>query len=240
MAMPTWKEVNQRVQQIAARRGEWAGMPMPVEGTSMTIHPSYPFADALSKTFMAKPSYRECHDPEVDDTAYLVNEWHSYRDGKVLMIWRDKTGFHFSHSSRQNSGPMIIETIGAARAWDFDAELRAQETLKRHLTEWAYQAYIMTGSFLESSKKSGVVYLFRRLRPTIALTANPGFSGKDGGMRILCTLCAHPVGYYNGSWAGALVPTDDVISHLLMMRSDEHYFWRVCNQHPAWAPESGL
>ena len=43
-----------------------------------------------------------------------------------------------------------------------------------------------------------------------------------------------------GSWAGAMVPTDDVIAHLSLMRGDEHMFWKRCNQHPSWRPEAGL
>lgn len=206
----------------------------------MVIHPSYPFAKTLGETFMPEPSLRVCGNGDIDEQVTLRNEWRSYRDGKMLTIWRDKKGFFFTHGSRQNSGPMLIATLGAARAWDFEAELRAQETLMRHVTPWAFQCYIMTGSFLESSARSGVTYLFRRLRPTLALTGNPDSEGRDVGMRFLAALCAHPVGYYDGSWAGALVPTDDVIAHLLLMRSDEHLFWKQCNQHPAWAPEAGL
>lgn len=39
-------------------------------------------------------------------------------------------------------------------------------------------------------------------------------------MRIVACLCMHPIGYYADSWAGALCPTDDVITHLLLMRSE--------------------
>lgn len=59
-------------------------------------------------------------------------------------------------------------------------------------------------------------------------------------MRILACLCLHPLGYYRGSWSGAMVPTDDVIAHLLMVRGDEHDFWRKANQHRPDAPEAGL
>jgi len=59
-------------------------------------------------------------------------------------------------------------------------------------------------------------------------------------VRILACLCAHPIGFYTGSWAGALVPTDDVMAHLLLVRGDEHEFWKQCNQHHPLAPESGL
>lgn len=37
-----------------------------------------------------------------------------------------------------------------------------------------------------------------------------------------------------------MVPTDDVIAHLLLMRGDERLFWRRANQHHPLDPESGL
>jgi hypothetical protein len=50
----------------------------------------------------------------------------------------------------------------------------------------------------------------------------------------------HPLGYYGRSWAGCMVPTDDVIAHLLFMRGDEARFWGQCNHHEPWRPEAGL
>jgi hypothetical protein len=237
---PTWDDVRAGLARAGKKMGEWAGLPMPIEGTRMVIHPSYPFAENLGRTFAAKVSLTVCRDADVKDDIQLRNSWKSYRDGKGLSVWRDGKGFYFTHSPRQNSATMLIDTIGAARAWDYEAELRAMETLRRHVSDWAFRCYSMTGSFLESSPRSGLFYMFRRLRPTVAMTSRPDKNGRDVGVRILCTLCAHPIGFYDGTWAGALVPTDDVISHLLLMRADEHYFWRNCNQHQAWAPESGL
>jgi hypothetical protein len=240
-AMPkTWDEIRAGMARAGKAMGEWAGLPMPMEGMRMVIHPSYPFAENLGKVYNPAPSLRVCRDSDVKETATLRNSWYSYRDGRGIHVWRDEKGFFFTHSPRQNQATMLLDTIGAARAWDYEAEKRAMETLRRHVTDWAFRSYSMTGSFLEASKRSGVIYMFRRLRPTIAMTPRPDRWGRDRGVRILCTLCAHPIGFYDGSWAGALVPTDDVISHLLLMRADEHYFWRNCNQHRPSAPESGL
>jgi hypothetical protein len=88
--------------------------------------------------------------------------------------------------------------------------------------------------FLERSQRSGIMYLFRRLKPTVAINTN----GED--CRVMCTLCMHPIAYYQGSWAGAMCPTDDVVAHLMLMRGDEPMFWRRSNQHPAYRPEAGL
>ena len=81
-----------------------------------------------------------------------------------------------------------------------------------------------------------MAYLFRRLRPTLALR----FNAADGRIRLLAALCLHPVGYYERSWAGAMTPTDDVIAHLLLMRGCEAKFWARAEQHPDWDPAAGL
>ena len=103
-----------------------------------------------------------------------------------------------------------------------------------------FKHYMMTGMFVERSKRSGVTYLFRRLKPTVALAARPGLPETGANMKILCCLCMHPIAYYAESWAGAMVPTDDVIAHLMLMRADERLFWARSNQHPPYRPEAGL
>ena len=239
----SWEDVHAAIAREGKRRGEWAGLPMPIEGMSMMIHPSYPFSQNLAKTFMPTDGVRHvCRSEDVEADTEIRNSWRSFNDGREVTIWRDGKKFRFSHTGRMNTGSMLLSTIGASRAWDFNAEIRAMEALKAKITEWAYQCYVMTGSFLESSPKSHVVYLFRRLRPTVAMSGQPDYKNGRGdqGMRILACLCAHPVGYYNDSWAGALVPTDDVLAHLLLMRSDEHEFWKQANHHHPLAPESGL
>jgi hypothetical protein len=89
--------------------------------------------------------------------------------------------------------------------------------------------YLLIGMFLETSKRSGVTYLFRKLAPTVATKAGP-----DDEMRVLTTLCLHPIGHYENTPCGVMVPTDDVIAHLLLMRGDEAKFWAKANHHPAW------
>ena len=125
-----------------------------------------------------------------------------------------------------------------------DIQGTASVTLAGLLSHRAFKAYMMTGTFLEISKRSGVAYMFRRLRPTLALSMREGSirhgSRGVGGTRILAALCLHPIGYYRGSWAGAMTPTDDVIAHLMLMRGDEAMFWRRANQHAPWRPEAGL
>ncbi len=213
---------------------------MPVKGMSMRIHPAYPFAESLSHTFDPEPSVHKCSTKDVDETLSLRNSWHSYCDCRPLEIWRDAKGFFYCYGPRFNQGTMLLETLRAARSWDFAAEVRAMETLKSHLDEWAYQCYFLTGTFLETSKRSGVHYLFRRLRPTLAMSSRPDKNGKDVGLRFLAALCLHPVGYFEGTWAGAMVPSDDTLAHLLMMRGSEAKFWAHSEQHHPLEPEAGL
>ena len=59
-------------------------------------------------------------------------------------------------------------------------------------------------------------------------------------MRVVAVLCLHPIGYYENTWAGCLVPSDDVIAHLTMMRADEAHYWSKANQHDPASPEAGL
>ncbi len=244
----TWEEVRDALMRAAQLSGEWAGYPMPVDGMSMEIHPSYPFATGLRHKFhpdeQPDPSIwlrdRDVRQ-DVREDVQLRNSWRSHLDGRPIVIWRKGDKFQFRRSFLINHARMILDTLGAARAWDIAAEQRALEALRHHVSEWAFNCYSLTGTFLESSKKSGVIYMFRRLRPTIAMTSRPDYwHGGNTDVRILTCLCAHPIGWYHGTWAGAMVPTDDVISHLLIMRADEHLLWKQCHHIPALSPEAGL
>lgn len=239
----TWDQVRAKLAEVGQSMQEWAGLPMPAKGMRMVIHPSYPFAKKLGETFMPEPvsGVRYCRNEDISEDVELRNEWSSYRDGKTVRIWRDGKKYFHAWGPRVHTGTMLIDSMQAARSWDIQSELRAMETLRRHVTQWAFECYQLTGSFLETSKRSGIHYMFRRLRPTVAMSSQPDYrKGRDVGVRILCTLCAHPVGFYSGTWCGALVPTDDVLAHLLLARADEHLLWKMSEQHHPLAPESGL
>ena len=112
-------------------------------------------------------------------------------------------------------------------------KLQLLGTLLRH---HVFKQYLLTGMFLETSKRSGLTYLFRRLKPTVVLDARD----QAKSIRVLCALCLHPIGFYLESWAGAMTPTDDLIAHLMLMRGDEPMLWRRSNQHEPWHPEAAL
>lgn len=133
---------------------------------------------------------------------------------------------------------MDLQTLGCADVWGIEQETNALALLQSMLRPRSFRQYLLTGMFLETSQRSGVTYLFRRLKPTVACA--PDRKRGNDGMRVLACLCMHPIAYYAGSWAGAMCPTDDVVAHLSLMRADEHMFWKRCNQHPPYRPEAGL
>jgi len=223
---------------LADHGGEYAGIPFPLEGEDLRVHPSYRFAQVFTDATANR--YQKAADAEDPDLPKfsIVNSWRCRRlkvdvyvlqehaDGakRVAMLLPTSTVFQYA-----------MRTLGLVPVWKFTAELKAQEKLLELVTGHAFRSYLITGTFLETSKRSGVTYLFRRCRPTVAMREH-----KPGDVRPLCTLCLHPIGYYDKSYGGSLVPTDDVISHLLLMRGDEHAFWKLANQHPADAPQSDL
>jgi len=221
------------LRELAMQRDEYAGIPMPLDNERLVIEPTYSFAAGLSKRFGADLNG---DDPSGDDHgATVINRFWSDRKRSDILIWRRADGslqwgidpgiHHFGHD---------LSTLGCAEAWGIEQEHKALQlfgTLVRHRQ---MKQYLLTGMFLETSKRSGVTYCFRKLRPTVAIKA------RNGEMRILACLCMHPIAYYAGSWAGAMCPTDDVIAHLQLMRADEHMFWKRSNQHPPYRPEAGL
>lgn len=229
----SWESLRAWLAHCAKEKGEWAGIPTPLNDQPMVIHERYPFAEIFRTRFGVEPSLHVCRVEDVEEDGEIRNEFLSIIYKCRVTIWRSGKKFHVSFS-RSNSGSMLIGSCGASYAWDLNAEIRAMSKLQSLIPDNLFRMYILTGMFMETSKRSKVIYLFRRLRPTVAISA------ALDQLHILCTLCGHPIGYYTDTWAGALCPTDDVISHLLLMRADEHFYWRQCTQHPAWAPESGL
>jgi hypothetical protein len=216
---------------MAERQAEWAGIPMPLDDQQLVVEPSYPWAEALS---------RVARKPADDEFAgwTRINSWYAGRYRCEVEIWADPDGKrHAWYRPAFHHHTHDIQTLGASVAWGLEQEEQALALLASMIRPHAYKQYLLTGMFLESSPRSGVTYVFRRLRPTVALAPD---RGRGEQMRILCSLCMHPIAHYAGSWAGAMCPTDDVIAHLTMMRGDEAMFWKRSNQHPPYRPEAGL
>lgn len=232
----TFDQAKQILATAAKMKGEWAGIPCALDDMRLTLEPRYPYPD-IAKTDASEAAEKmEAFYEELEKKrgTKIVNQWFDGR--RVISVVQDKNGRARHLKSPAYGGRSVdlqINTIGAARAWDVDAEFIALVRLRQLLKEWSWSSYVMTGSFLETSSRSNVMYMFRRCRPTLA------FAHDGEKVKILAALCLHPIGYYHDSFAGVLVPTDDVIAHLLLMRADEKKFWAKANQHHLWEPEAG-
>lgn len=207
---------------------------MPLDGESLVVEPTYPNAAALMAMCGERADEKAEPDPELVGAKVRNTFWSSHKRSDVIIFekadgridWGLQPGIHHLDQT--------LRTLGCAEAWGVEQESAALNLLATLIDHRRFKQYLMTGMFLEGSKRSGVAYLFRRLRPTVALHV------VRGKVRILCALCLHPIAYYSGSWAGAMCPTDDVVAHLMLMRGDETMLWRRANQHAAWLPQAGI
>ena len=217
-----------KLRQLAHSRRDWSGYPMPLEDLSLVVEPTFPRAQEIM-AIGRKPGRDE------DSGAKIRNVFWSWHRRTDIIVWEEDGKIQWGPGGRGTQTDMVLNTLGAADAWGIEQEAAAVDSLGKLLRHRQFKQYLITGMFMERSKRSGVSYLFRKLRPTLAIRTGP-----DDRTRVLCALCMHPIGYYERSWSGAMTPTDDVIAHLMLMRGDEHMFWRRSNQHPAWRPEAGL
>lgn len=232
---------------------DYAGWPMPLDGLELSVesrHPERKLLESLSKPKKQKSRIRvgvtekeDGDSEERDESALrLQRVWWDYKRSRIVYYYwqngRLQKAFKFKHPYVHRLD-LLMNTVAASQGWDYAAELRAQEKLKELIKPHLFEMYQMMGVFMETSPRSGVTYWFRRLRPTVA-TAPLRRWIPDAPLVALATLCLHPVAYYVQSYAGAMVPTDDVIAHLLFMRGDEHGFWKNANQHHPREDEAGI
>lgn len=226
----THDQSRQYLNAIGEHADEYAGIPFPIQGRKMVVHPSYKFAKVVN---------RAAEKPEARPLYKVRNRWARPDGFEVIIADETRTGRVVGWKQPlTNPASMLMATIDAAcsGAWDIEPETVALGKLRSLIKPHLFEAYQLSGIFIETSKRSGLTYIFRRLRPTLVLTPHRDRSE----MQVLCALCLHPIGYYEQSWAGCMVPTDEVVAHLMLMRGDEADFWRQANQHPAWHPSSGL
>ena len=227
--LDNFAHLRNKVREIAEERGEYAGIPMPIEGHPLVIEPEYALGRGLEAIGKAN------HEP-LPEGFNLRNVFWSKRYQSDIYIWDEPDGtLHWAAMPRSRF-ELLANTIDCAYAWGLEQEARAIQLLGTLIKHHQFKMYMLTGVFVESSKRSGIMYMFRKGRPTLALSSNsPGDRAK-----CLCALCMHPIGYYEDSFAGAMTPTDDVIAHLQLMRADEPMFWRRCNQHSPTHPNAGI
>lgn len=220
--------IRNALRQIASERDDWAGIPLPLgDDLPLVVEPKYPNAAGLMA--IGRPDAAE----STAESMKVRNRFWSWRRRCNVIVWNEGERIEWGVDMPKRID-MEMSTLGASYAWGIEQEANATQLLATLVRHHTFKMYMLTGMFLERSERSGVMYLFRRLRPTVAIRE------EKGRLRILCALCLHPIAYYSGSWAGAMCPTDDVIAHLMLMRGDEPMFWRRSNQHPAYRAESGL
>jgi len=221
--------VRNKIRDLSALGNEYAGVPMPIDGEELIVEPSYRFASVFNK-------------PAPEDNGLTAGEkirntfWSHRHRCTVYVIERADGRVESALVRPVHRAMMELRTMGCSVAWGIEQEHNALQLLATLLPHRKFKEYLLTGLIIETSRRSGVSYIFRKLRPTLALKAN----ANNDDMTILAALCMHPIAYYQDSWAGAMCPTDDVIAHLQMVRADEHMFWRRANQHPPHRPEAGL
>lgn len=234
-----WAVERAKYDELSDWAGEWQGLPIPLsEDTPLVLNRDHPLFAIYEPSLS-----RSCRTQDVREDETIINHWYSRRRQCDVYIYeqdgrRKVLAVPVSPDRSMDRLTMWLTTLGASDAWSVDAEVKAMETLSAMLTDRQWRHYLLTGTFLETSERSGVTYMFRRLRPTIALSPR----GRNGQEMMLCiaVLCLHPIGYYDRTWAGCMVPSDDVIAHLTMCRGDEAHFWGKANKHPAHVPQAGL
>lgn len=240
-AQSEWQLLRSKINEIAIERGEWAGYPLPIDGLRLVLEPRFP----LKSMNGARVGNRLHGDATAAPTGEYadwthINSWYSFERNATIHVLKQPSGKSTWGMTGESSGKRLdywMNTLHVAysQAWDSRVERRAIEKLKALVAPQAFEYYEMVGGFLETSKRSGVTYLFRKLRPTITMRPD-----RDGTMRMLAVLCLHPLGYYEDSWAGVQCPTDDVICHLLMMRGDERRYWGKANHHRPQMASAGI
>lgn len=259
----TWDDIRAGIQAVALDRGHYHGYPLPDDNCRLIVSKRFPLQnmygcklgddDEEDEDEQAEEKEEEklYLDRDMIDkfnevarqlgAAQFVNSWFDRRTQFEICLWRTADGKTHVTKQPKSSGcrvEFLLRTMGVSPVWDVTAETNALRKLQELIPEPMFNYYVLTGMFIERSKRSGVLYMFRRCRPTLALSDKPVRGTRH--LRPLCALCLHPVGYYEGSHAGAMVPTDDVIAHLTLMRGDEHHYWKCATQHPLWVPEAGL
>lgn len=234
--MTVWRELARAASELAEERGEWCGAPMPVDDYPLSVAKTYGIQALDGVKFGDEP-------PEdvADTTGFeFVNSWWCSKRGGWVHLFREngRTYHYIDREYAKQTADRLHRALGAlqiAFVQDPNAEITALDKLRSLIKPHLWACYVLHGLILETSPKSGVTYIIRKSRPTVAMRPD-----KNGNMRVLTSLCLHPIGYYEGTHVGCMVPTDEVIAHLVMIRTREAYFWRKANQHPAHLWQSGI
>ncbi|MDP2671348.1 MAG: hypothetical protein Q8P13_02685 [bacterium] len=169
-----------------------------------------------------------------------INTWFP-KPGVMVVVYKGagEKYVHFvlhrwdrSYELLMRTNKVVLKTASVA------AEKKARKELLTRLNREQRRQLTLTNSFVEIGK-SAVRYLVRHGRPTVAYReekVEPGVEKTE----FLAGLCLHPFGYYRRTYAGIMVPSDEMLAHLLLIRSGEHGFWRRAEQHPIDSATAGF
>lgn len=244
----TWIEAAHLASAAAAEQGEWCGAPLPVDDYELVVAPTYGFQKLNGfklKESVVDVAKRECPEileivQEVLEPEHINSWWCPARGGWVHIFRENGRIQHWVDVEYAKQYADRVERIlcGAqiSQVQDPLAEITAIQKLGSLVKPHLWAMYVLHGLILETSPKSGVTYVIRKSRPTLALRPDP----KTGMMRTLTALCLHPIGYYDQTHIGCMVPTDEVIAHLILIRTREAFFWRKANHHPPYTWQAGI
>jgi len=157
-------------------------------------------------------------------TVEILKHW---KTGHVIKLFTPDLGEERVYATLETT--VVLRKYGQAHA-----ELVARQGLEEVLSEGQRRELLLSDAFVEVGR-SGVHYLIRRNRPTLAYRKLG-----DEHYRPLCALCLHPLLYYDQTWAGGMPPSDEMLVHLMLIRADEHLLWRKANQIDVREWNSGL
>ncbi len=237
----SWEELRQRLTEVAEAHGYPMGIPMP----DMDLAEQFISANLTPLGAVLQHNQQQLHTEmagQAEKQGLRVrNSWTRLGDEEVVVVEEASSGQSASMRVPM-AGVRLRKLLDTAMVrtklmnLTAEAELRAMDALKEKISAQQWKSYVLNGMFPESSKRSGVFYFFRKGFPTLAAS----FSDRYPGGHILAALCLHPFGYYAGTFCGSMTPTDEVIAHLLLMRADEHGFWKKSGQWSATDGRSGL
>lgn len=229
---------------IMQRQGIHCGMPLGIFEQHITT--SFKPLAAMLAVMNPKTKEEEALEQVVDEAGVswkIHRTWETSRQwkgwfGTVVVLRNNETGkfqkvFLPRNKWLERYNLLANTLVCRARYTMPAAEVQAQRRLFEALSKEQRETYIVTDAVVEKGR-SGLRYLIRKNRPTLAVReiAEVG--------RVLCALCLHPAAYYTETWAGVMPPSDEVLAHLLMIRGDEHFYWRQANQIPPGEETSGI
>ena len=244
----TWDDLRAGVHQLCKERGWHHGVPLISifdESRRIVLAKGCPLSDKHghdTPVFMdGKTRVHVCSNTDVNecvDEPMVVNHWTTSRKIVAVMSHHGRSSSEKYDYCRQRLELTLDSMLCQAGAVDATAEISALAALAKRVNKNQFDSYLLAGAFPETSKRSGVTYIFRKGRPTLAMRMEKVPGGEK--RHFLAALCSHPLAWWEDTWVGAYPPTDEVVANLLAVRADEHAFWKRAVQHTLDDPLAGI